>query len=352
MKKILAMMTALMVNALMGGALAQAVGMAPLTGALALNGVALVLGNQIPAYSLGAGVYTEVWTGELVKELERLVAGSWLEGIPDASQLVDNEVIHLVDVGVDPDVLVNNTTYPIDLQSLNDQDKAISLDKFQTKVTPITDDELHAISYDKIKRVKDSHAHSIAVYKFAKAAHAFCAQSHTKSTPVLTTSGERVEATGRLRLIMADVVALKDALDKNKVPMIGRRLVLCSDHVNDLLLTSQAFKEQYNINRADGTVARLYGFDIYENDTNPLYTTGGTKKAFGSTADAGEFECSFAYLPQRVFKASGTTKMYWRAAENDPQYQRSLVNFRHYFVAMPKKNDAGGVLRSGYRATA
>ena len=36
--------------------------------------------------------------------------------------LVNNDVIHLVDVGVDPDVLVNNTTYPIDLQALDDAD--------------------------------------------------------------------------------------------------------------------------------------------------------------------------------------------------------------------------------------
>lgn len=346
------MMTALLVNALVGGAVAMAVGAAPMVGAVALNGVALIAGNQIPAGSFGAGVYTEVWTGELVKELERIVAGSWLAGIPDASALVDNDVIHLVDVGVDPDVLVNNTTYPIALQSLTDTDIAISLDKYQTKVTPITDDELHAISYDKIKRVKDSHAHAIAVYKFAKAAHAFCASSHTTATPVLATTGERVAATGRLRLTVADLVALKDALDKNKVPAAGRRLVLCSDHVNDLLLVSQNFKEQYNINRADGTVARLFGFDIYENDTNPLYTTAGNKKNFGASASTGEFECSFAYLPQRVFKATGSTKMYWSAAENDPEYQRNKVNFRHYFIAMPKKNDAGGVLRSGYQAQA
>lgn len=350
MKKLLTLMTALLVNAFAGGAIAMAVGASPVVGAAVLNGAALVFGGQIPAGAFGAGVYTEVWTGELVKELDRIVAGSWLAGIPDASALVDNDVIHLVDVGVDPDVLVNNTTYPIALQALNDSDIAISLDKYQTKVTPITDDELHAISYDKIKRVKDSHARAIAVYKFAKSAHAFCAASHTKSTPVLATTGERVAATGRLRLTFGDIVALKDALDKNNVPSIGRRLVLCSDHVNDLLLSSQAFKEQYNINRNDGTVAKLAGFDIYENDKNPLYTSGGSKKAFGSTASAGEFECSFAYLPQRVFKATGSTKMYWSAAENDPEYQRNKVNFRHYFIAMPKKNDAGGVLRSGYQA--
>ena len=37
---------------------------------------------------------------------------------------------------------------------------------------------------------------------------------------------------------------MKRALDNLRVPSDGRRLVLCPDHVNDLLLTSQAFREQ------------------------------------------------------------------------------------------------------------
>ena len=73
-------------------------------------------------------------------------------------------------MGVDPDVLINNTTYPIPLQALEDKDIAISLDKFQTKVTPVTDDELYAISvqYDKMSRVKESHANARSDAKFAE----------------------------------------------------------------------------------------------------------------------------------------------------------------------------------------
>jgi hypothetical protein len=67
-------------------------------------------------------VLKEIWTGELVKSLREFLAGTWLDGIPDSSSIVDNDVIHLVEVGVDPDVLVNNTTYPIPLQALDDKD--------------------------------------------------------------------------------------------------------------------------------------------------------------------------------------------------------------------------------------
>ena len=42
--------------------------------------------------------------------------------------------------------------------------------------------------------------------------------------------------------------------------------------------------------------------------------------------------------------------MYFREAQSDPENQRNLVNFRHYFIAMPKKEDAMVTLYNGYTA--
>ena len=343
------MFTALLFNAIAGATLAGTVGLPPVAGALGMNVLAAVIGQAAPAGSLREGVYTEIWTGELVKTLRSGLEGSWLDGVPDQSSIAENDVIHLVDVGVDPDVLVNNTTYPIPLQALDDKDIAIKLNKFQTKVTPITDDELYAISYDKMARVKESHGNALSDAKFTKAAHALCAQKNTVKTPVLKTTGERDAETGRLRLTPNDLVEMKRALDKMKVPSENRRLILCPDHVNDLLLVSQNFREQYNIDRNTGKVGKLYGFDIYEYANTPLYTTAGVKKDLGSTADKGEFQCSFAFYTTRVFKATGSTKMYYSEASTDPEYQRNKINFRHYFICMPKKTDAGVVMASGYK---
>lgn len=350
-KKIMTMLAAVLFNCLTGGTLAMAAGLSPVLGAVGMNALAMVLGRPAPEGVLREGVYREIWTGELVKALRSLLAGTWLDGVPDSSSLVDNDVIHLVDVGVDPEVLINNTTYPIPLQALDDKDIPICLDKFQTKVTPITDDELHAISYDKMSRVKESHSNAINDAKFAKAAHALCPTENTDTTPVLVTTGERDADTGRLRLVPADLVRLKATLDKMHVPADKRRLVLCSDHVNDLLMADQKFKEQYNLNQTEGKVGRLYGFDIYEFGNTPLYTAAGKKKAVGAAAEAGEFQCSFAFYVPRVFKATGSTKMYYSEASTDPEYQRNKINFRHYFICMFKKADAGAAIRSGYQAS-
>lgn len=350
MKTVFKSISALFFNIVMGAIMATLLCVPPLYGITFMVAAGAIMSfAPTPAGALRAGVYKEIWTGELVKSLREFLSGSWLDGIPDQSSIVDNDVIHLVEVGVDPDVLINNTTYPIPHQVLDDEDIAISLDKFQTKVTPITDDELYAISYDKMSRVKESHANALNDAKFTKAAHALCAKENTAKTPVLRTTGEVDPNTGRRRLTVNDLISLKDALDKLKVPSVNRRLVLCTDHVNDLLRVEQTFREQYNIDRNTGVVGKLYGFDIYTYGNNPVYTTAGQKKAVQATADTGEFQCSFAFYTPRVFKATGSTKMYFSEAGTDPEYQRNKINFTHRFICLPKKADAGAVIMSDYK---
>lgn len=342
MGKFLLILSAVLFNCLTGGAIAAVAGMSPAAGMVGMNAVGVfagMFGEGVPV--LREGVYTEVWTGELVKALRAGLEATWLDGIPDQSSIVNNDVIHLVEVGVDPDVLINNTTYPIPLQALEDKDIAIKLDKFQTKVTPITDDELYAISYDKMSRVKESHANALNDSKFQKAAHALAPQKEDTKTPVVASSGAD-DGTGRKRLVREDIIALKARFDKLKIPTTGRRLVLCSDHVNDLLTLDQKFAEQY-YNYTSGKIANMYGFEVYEFANNPYYSKAGVKGALGSTDG---YQASFAFYTQRVFKATGSTKMYYSEAATDPQNQRSLINFRHYFICLPKLADAAGVIYS------
>ena len=115
--RLFAMIAAVLVNCVMGSVFAAVVGVDPMVGAVGMNVVAATVGGAgVPAGSLRAGVYTEIWTGELVKYLRRGLEATWLDGIPDSSSIVNNDVIHLVEVGVDPDVLVNS--YPTYFEKL------------------------------------------------------------------------------------------------------------------------------------------------------------------------------------------------------------------------------------------
>ncbi len=98
--------TALLFNCLLGVLVCSVLGCNAAYG-MGAGAASVALGSFMPgAGCLCAGVYTEVWTGELVKALKKGMMASFLNGLPDYSSKVNNDVIHMVDVGGDPDVLV------------------------------------------------------------------------------------------------------------------------------------------------------------------------------------------------------------------------------------------------------
>ena len=350
-KEIVKFVTGTLVNVLMSIVILACLGIpnAGFWGLIVGVVLPMVLGKFLPKGAALEGVYTEVWTGELVKQLRGGMTASFLDGVSDYSAAVNNEVVHLVDVGGDPDVLINNTTYPIAAQELEDGDIALGLDKFQTKKTPVSDDQLFAISYDKMGSVIERHGDAITIAKFKKAAHALAPNSNTAKTPVVPTSGE--DDNGRKKCTRKDIIALKRKLDALQVPTAGRRLVLCSDHVNDLLEDDQKFRDQY-YNYTTGKIANMYGFEVYEFENCPYFTKEGTKVPFKNSPSGTDHQASFCFYTKRVFRAQGSTKMYYRDAQTNPDYQQNEVNFRHYYIVLPKKMEAIGAIYSYDGATA
>ena len=332
------MLVAVAVNSVMGATIGTAVFGCPAeTGAAVGNAIAIAAGAFMPTGSLCAGVFTEVWTGFMIKAFrtapEQL---GWYDRIRSFDQYVDNDVIHFTEIGGDPAVLVNNTTYPLGITALQDTDKPISLDKFDTEATPVTDDELHAISYDKMQSVQERHREAIKEKVYEKAIHAIAPNSNVAGeTPVIATTGA-ADGT-RKRMCPDDIITLKKHFDQMKTPKTDRILVLSSEHVNDLLATEQKFREAYNINQTEGKIARLYGFDIYEYDGVPSYTSAGNKKQWGANAAAGDKQASVAFHAGSMMKANGSVQFYFSEAQKDPLYHRNLVNFRKWGICLPLK---------------
>ncbi len=345
MKKVILIM-AILVNCFMGGVLASTIEVAPLYGAIGLNVIAAVVGNCIPANALGAGVYKEIWTGEMVKAFRNAAESlGWYGKIRAYDDKVDNEVIHFVLIGGDPQVLINNTTYPISIVNLTDADKPVSLDKYQTEATPVSDDELHAISYDKMASIIERHREKISETKYSRALHALAPDTDSTATPVILTSGAN-DGSNRAMMTRKDILAQKRAFDKLKVPTSGRVLVLCPDHVNDLLDNDQKFATQY-YNYITGRISNLYSFEVYEYADCPYFTASTkTKKTWGAVPADGDYQASVAFYAPRMMRADGTTKMYYSEASTDPQNQQSLVNFRHYSICLPLKKAAIGAIVS------
>lgn len=278
----------------------------------------------------------EVWTGELVKRFREMP--SFLEQIKDYSDKVEgNKTIHLVSVGADPSVLINNTTYPIATAGRTDGDIAITLHKFDTTNTEVTDDEIHALAYDKIASVNESHVDALGEGTHDMAIHSLAPATDTTATPI-------VEAAG-VTLAMADLRSLKKKFDAAKFPKKGRCLVLCPTHVEQLCAVNETFEKQYSLDNKEGKIGRLYGFDIYEYTETPVYIAK-VKSAFGAAAVGGEKESSIAYCASRMFKANSKAKRYMRDAENDPENRKTVIGYNMRHIAMPKTNAAIGALVS------
>lgn len=349
MTAFVALLSPVAFNSVAGATLSTLMGGSAVTGAVAGNAIALLAGSFMPKGAAMDGVFTEIWTGEMIKAF-RTAAESlgWYDRIKSYDQYVDNDVIHFTEIGGDPTVLVNNTTYPLEIETLEDADKPVPLDKFDTTATPVTDDELHACSYDKMRSVQERHRDVLREKVCEKAIHAIAPTKKTDDTPVLLTTGETSEDGTRKKLAFADLLAAKKACDKLKMPKSDRILVLCSDHANDLLETEQKFKEHYNINQTEGKIARLYGFDIYEYDGTPYYNTStNAKLAWGAApSSATDRQCSVFYYNGRMMKANGSVKMYYSEAAKDPLYHRNLVNFRKWGICMPLtgKDSVGAIV--------
>jgi hypothetical protein len=291
--------------------------------------------------------FADVWLDRVINNLTTADQAPFLDGIAemdvDVSQMgegtiTESNVIHVPTSEFAPDILINNSTYPIALQAYTDDQVLIQLDKYQTKVVTLTDDQVLGASYDRIDNATRKTVQKLTAEKYGKAIHAIAPTSTAASTPVIAaTGGATAEAApgGRLRLVYEDLVSLKGKLDEVECPAEGRRLVLNTDHYNDLLRDRKNFGDQL-VNYKTGDVApTVAGFEIFQYINMPYFTSLGVKKAYGSVPGAGDQKASVAFCMHNIAKKTGNTKQYFTPAALNPTTQTNQLAYRHYFIAVP-----------------
>jgi len=295
------------------------------------------------------GVYREIWTGQLVESFQPEIEASFLNEIPDESRHVqtsgtgENQVIHLVDIGADPEVLINNTTYPIGYEELEDGDIAFKLDTYDTVATKITEDELYAISYDKIEVANSKHKKAILAKKYAKAVHALAPAGHTIDTPVIGTSGATVG--GKKLCTVNDIIDLGGALSDAGVPDDGNRiLVLNTKHNTGIIKEVKDFYKDY-LNIQTGQLRPLFhGFKVFLYHEMPFYlASNNTKVSFGAVFNPSTHNvASVAFYAPDMFRAEGSTKMYFDVPNTQTRF--TALNYNHRYLVSPKKARAIGAI--------
>lgn len=356
MKKRKLSITAILTNLIL--ALVVGLLMSPITGfnPLIVSGIIFFGGTGlqlfVPNYFAGLameGVYREIWTGELVESFQPEIEASFLSEIPDESRYVqssaggENQVIHLVDIGADPEVLINNTTYPIGYETLANGDIQFQLDAYDTVATKVLETELYAITYDKIAVVNKKHKNAILAKKFAKAIHALAPAVHAVATPVIATTGTAVA--GKKGCSVDDIISLAGAFSAAGVPDDGQRiLVLNTQHVTSLLKEVKNFYQDF-ANVGTGQIRSLfYGFKVYVYHAMPFYlAANNTKVSFDAVFNPATHNvASVAFYAPDMFRAEGSTKMYFDQPNTQTRF--TAVNYNHKYLVSPKKARAIGAL--------
>ena len=124
----------------------------------------------------------------------------------DFTGQVDNDIIHFPSAGIDPDVLINNTTYPIRTIGREDNDNQLPLDKFETENTLVRRPDAIEYSYDKLESVIRQHRATLQASTARKAAHAFAPSADTVDIPLVMTTGATVG--GRKRMTLDNLLSL------------------------------------------------------------------------------------------------------------------------------------------------
>ena len=320
----------------------------PIAGVLFLFSV-IAGAKNYNAGALRDGVYTEAWLGELVKNFR--FKREWLNLIPRYDQHVKNKVIHLVDVGADPQVyidLVIDENNPVPTSTRTDQDIPISLNRYDTENTRVSLTELRAISYDKMAVTLGLHMNAISDKAAKLAAFNLAA---TGDNYIKTTSGNTDGRTvPKKRMTPDDIIMITEVTGITKEEggadfpegeMVG---VLDFRHVADLQKLDQHFDKQWK-NAQTGELFPYNGVKIMKFNNNARYTADGdgtfTRKAFGAAYDAAnDLHSSLFFLPQRAFAAADPgPEMFYRIATTDPALRSNTIGFRHWNIISKKKVD-------------
>lgn len=275
--------------------------------------------------------FPEIWESRVRQTLEVGAEPDFLKGVPeldgDVTEMGEKNLIHVPATHFNPDVLINNSTYPLAVQDYDEETITLSLDKYQSKPTRVTDDQVQGASYNKIDAVTRSHTNSISVRKYSKAIHAIAPVKHTATTPVVAIKGDSCT--------YSDLVALKKAADKAKWPIEGRRLVLTPKHWNELLEDRGRFAELLINHKTGEVLPMIAGWEITQYVNTPVYKADGNKRAFGEVVESTDKEASVAFVVDNVGKKTGITKQYYSEAKTSPTTQANLLAYRHYFIATP-----------------
>lgn len=252
---------------------------------------------------------------------------SFLSRSVDMSPLVDHNKINLAEAGVEPEVLFDNKVYPVAVVSREDIPLEIALHTLDTKNTVVRNIEAMELAYDKMASVTRGHKNALHRYRARLAAHNWCPQKNTATTPVLATAGPKNRANLKAASF-EDFLFLAAKYKGMDVDISRVTVALCPAHEMDLMVED---KKLYKSIIESG---KLFGMNLFSSSSLPYFNAStGEKVAYGTEPGITDTQASIIYCEDNVMRAIGDTEVF--VEYKSPTERGDILGYQQRFTALP-----------------
>lgn len=243
-----------------------------------------------------AGLQKEIWVAGIQEN--PIPNGSFVLASRDLSQYVDNNKLHLAEAGVEPSVHENyfsGSENDLPLATITDIPNEVTLNTYSTERTRHRNLQEVELQYNKRQSVIDRHKVSLSKNIGVRAAYQW--------SPSATNDFNKITNLASNASIIDAIIDMQAFFNKLDI-YDGLNMCLTADHLARIKKEDKTlYKEIMNTNE-------MYGFKIYRYNRNPLYTSEGVKKPFGSALESGDKMASFVWVTNEVFRCFGDTEVF------------------------------------------
>lgn len=279
----------------------------------------------------------ELWL-EMIKE-GMVPDTSFLSRSVDMSEFVEANKLHLAEAGVDPNVLIDNDTYPVPAAQRTDVPKELLLHTFDTESTIVRNIEEKETAYSKMESIVRSHRGALKKKTSAFAAYNWSPVKDSDFTPVRAGTGAP-NVSGMKKVSFEDFLQLEARFRKLDVNMDSLVAVLNATHLADLMA------EDMKLYKEVLTSGKLFSFSLFSfNNLSYFDATTGQKKAMGVAITENDTQSSLVYVDTEVMRAQGDTEVFVKY--KDPDQRGDVIGYQHRFTAYPIRGKYIGAIYSG-----
>ncbi len=278
------------------------------------------------------GLQTEVWLADVLPE-KFYPQSHFLSAVRDLSSLVENNTINLAEAGADPDVLVNNTVYPVPIVDVSDLPREVTLKTYDTENSVVRNAVAIELAYDQRATYIEKHQKALARKFGIDAAWAYAPQEHdsNKFNNVL-----KLGANDSIIDAYIDQQAHFLNADAEGEDLVS---VISPDHMAKIAKEDKVLYKA--IMAKPGDV--FYGFKMFPYSKLPIYFNDGTKAALGAAFVEGTHKkASIFFIGSEVCKAMGTLDFFSRL--KDPEARGDIFGFQARFTASSFRNKYMGAI--------